>query len=217
MEREVTEVLEEAINTVEGIRSLRSQSSDSLSIIYVEFELEYDIQEKAQQVREKVSGVLGELPDDVEPPVVDRVDPDAQPILSVLMAGPDSIRDLTEYADKRVKTRLERVPGVGSVSVVGGRAREIRIWIDPLRLAGHGLAVDDVLSALRREHVELPGGRIETPGTEYALKTEGRLTTPAGFGDIVVAERRGRVVHGAACRSWSGASPARTRWRSPTR
>jgi HAE1 family hydrophobic/amphiphilic exporter-1 len=195
MEREVTEILEESINTIEGIRSLRSQSSDSLSIIYVEFELEYDIQEKAQQVREKVSGVLGELPDDVEPPVVDRVDPDAQPILSVLMAGPDSIRDLTEYADKRVKTRLERVPGVGSVSVVGGRAREIRIWIDPLRLAGHGLAVDDVLSALRREHVELPGGRIETPGTEYALKTEGRLTTPAGFGDIVVAERRGRVVH----------------------
>jgi len=195
MEREVTEILEEAINTVEGIRSLRSQSSDSLSLIFVEFELEYDIQEKGQQVREKVAAVRGQLPEDAEPPIVDRVDPDAQPILSVLIAGPESIRDLTEYADKRVKTRLERIPGVGSVSVVGGRAREIRIWIDPLRLAGHGLAVDDVLGALRREHVELPSGRIETPGLEYALKTEGKLPTPAAFGGIVVAERGKRVVH----------------------
>jgi HAE1 family hydrophobic/amphiphilic exporter-1 len=195
MEREVTEVLEETINTIEGIRSLRSASSDSLSLIFVEFELEYDIRDKAQEVREKVASVRGELPTDVEPPVVDRVDPDAEPILAVLLAGSDSIRNITEFADKRLKTRLERIPGVGSVSLVGGREREIRVWIDPLRLSGHGLAVGDVLAAVTREHVELPGGRIETPRVEYALKTEGKLSDPSAFGDIVVAERAGRVVH----------------------
>jgi HAE1 family hydrophobic/amphiphilic exporter-1 len=159
MELEVTEILEESINTIEGIRSLRSDSSDSLSLLYVEFELEYDVQEKAQQVRDKVAAVRDELPDDVDEPVVDRIDPDAAPVLSVMLAGPYSIREISEFADKRVKTRLERVPGVGSVTLVGARPRQIRIWIDPLRLSGYGLSVDDVLSALRTEHVEVPGGR----------------------------------------------------------
>ena len=195
MEREVTEILEESVNAIEGIRSLRSQSSDSLSLLFIEFELEYDVREKAQQVREKVEAVRGQLPTDVEPPIFDRVDPDATPILAVLVSGTQSIRTFTEYTDKHIKTRLERVPGVGSVSLLGGRPREIRIWIDPIRLAGHELAVDDVLVALQREHVELPGGRIETPHVEYALKTEGKLTSPAAFGEIVVAARAGRVVH----------------------
>jgi len=195
IEREVTEILEESINTIEGVRSLRSDSSDSHSLLFVEFELEYDIQEKAQQVREKVAAIRAELPDGVEEPVVGRVDPDASPVVGVMLAGSYSIREISEYADKRVKTRLERVPGVGSVSIVGGRPREIRIWIDPLRLAGHGLAVDEVLGALRSEHVELPGGRIETSRAEYALKTEGKLASAEAFDDIVVAERGGRVVH----------------------
>jgi HAE1 family hydrophobic/amphiphilic exporter-1 len=195
MEREVTEVLEESINTIEGIRSLRSDSSDSLSLLFVEFELEYEVQEKAQQVRDKVAAVRDELPDDVEEPVVDRIDPDAAPVLSVMLAGPYSIREISEFADKRVKTRLERVPGVGSVTLVGARPRQIRIWIDPLRLSGYGLSVDDVLSALRTEHVEVPGGRIETARAEYALKTEGKLQSADEFADVVVAERAGRVVH----------------------
>jgi len=195
VESEVTEVLEEAINSIEGIRSLRSASSDSLSLLFIEFELEYDVREKSQEVRDKVAAVRGELPSDVETPIVDRVDPDAQPVLAVLLAGSESIRDITEFADKRIKSRLERIAGVGSVSVVGGRPREIRVWIDPLRLSGYGLAVDDVLAALSREHVELPGGRIETTRAEYAVKTEGKLTTPEGFGAIVVAEQGGRVIH----------------------
>ncbi len=195
MEREVTEILEESINTIEGIRSLRSDSSDSLSLLFVEFELEYDVQEKAQQVREKVAAVRAELPDDVEEPVVDRVDPDADPVLGIMLAAPYAIREISEFADKRVKTRLERVSGVGSVTLVGARPREIRIWIDPLRLSGYGLAIDDVLSALRTEHVELPGGRIETARAEYALKTEGKLRSADEFADVVVAERGGRVVH----------------------
>ena len=195
MEREVSQVLEESINTIEGISSLRSISSDSLSIIYVEFDLEYDIQEKAQEVRDKVAAVSGELPRDVETPVVERVDPDAQPILVVMLAGPQSIRTISEFADKRLKPRLERIPGVGSVTLAGSRKREIRIWIDPLRLGGYGLAVDDVLGALQREHVEMPGGRLETESREWALRTEGKLTSAEQFGAVVVADRGGSVIH----------------------
>jgi HAE1 family hydrophobic/amphiphilic exporter-1 len=195
VEREVSQVLEESINTIEGIRTLRSVSSDSLSIVWVEFELEYDIQEKAQAVREKVAAARAELPRDVEPPVVDRVDPDAGAILAVMVAGPHSILRLSELADKRIKPRLERVPGVGSVTLVGARPREIRIWIDPLRLGGWELAVDDVLAALQREHAELPGGRIESPEREWALKTRGKLTSAEQFGSIVVAQHAGRMVH----------------------
>jgi HAE1 family hydrophobic/amphiphilic exporter-1 len=195
VEREVSQVLEESINTIEGIRTLSSQSADSLSIVFVEFELEYDIREKAQEVREKVAAVRGELPRDAEPPVVDRVDPDAAPVLAVMLSGPQSIRALSEYADKKIKTRLERVSGVGSVRLVGDRPREIRVWIDPLRLGGYGLSVDDVLSALQREHVELPGGRLETGSGEWDIKTLGKLTRTDQFDSLVVAERKGRVIH----------------------
>jgi HAE1 family hydrophobic/amphiphilic exporter-1 len=195
MEREVSQILEEAVNTIEGVRTLRSASSDSLSILFIEFELEYDVQEKAQQVREKVAAVRAELPRDIDPPIIDRVDPDATPILAIMLAGPYSIRNLTEFADKRLKPQLERIPGVGSIRLLGGRPREIRIWIDPIRLAGYELAVDDVLTAIRREHAELPGGRIETGQQEYALKTEGKLKTASGFEQVVVAERGGNVIH----------------------
>ena len=195
VEREISQVLEESINTTEGISSLRSISSDSISIIYVEFDLEYDIQEKAQEVRDKVAAVRGELPRDVETPVVERVDPDSQPILVVMLAGPQSIRTISEFADKRLKPRLERIPGVGSVTLAGSRKREIRIWIDPLRLGGYGLAIDDVLGALQREHVEMPGGRLETESQEWALRTEGKLTSAEQFGAVVVADRGGSVIH----------------------
>jgi HAE1 family hydrophobic/amphiphilic exporter-1 len=195
VEREVSQVLEESINTIEGIRTLSSASSDSLSLLFVEFELEYDVAQKTQEVRDKVAAVRGDLPRDLEPSVIERVDPDAAPILSILLAGPYAIRELSELADKRVKTRLERIPGVGSVSLVGDRPREVRIWIDPVRLSGYALAVDDVLGALQREHVELPGGRIETARREYAVKTKGKLVSAARFGDVVLSERAGRVVH----------------------
>jgi HAE1 family hydrophobic/amphiphilic exporter-1 len=195
VEREVTQVLEESINTIEGIRSLRSASSDSLALLFIEFELECDIGEKAQEVRDKISAVRADLPREIDPPVVDRVDPDSTPILAVMLAGPDSIRTLSEYADKRVKVRLERIAGVGSVQLIGNRPREVRVWIDPIRLSGYALSVDDVLAALQREHVELPGGRIETAQREYSVKTKGKLASAALFGDIVVLEHAGRAVH----------------------
>jgi HAE1 family hydrophobic/amphiphilic exporter-1 len=194
VEREVSQVLEESINTIEGISTLRSASSDSLSIVYVEFELEYDIQDKAQEVREKVGAVRGDLPRDAEVPVVERVDPDAQPILAVIVAGSHSIRSISELADKRIKPQLERIPGVGNVTLAGGRKREIRVWIDPLRLDGYGLAIDQVLAALEREHVELPGGRLETDQREWVLRTQGKLANAEQFGAVVLAQHGGTVI-----------------------
>ena len=195
MEREVAQVIEESINNIEGIRSLRSKSSDGLTLIFVEFELRYDIQEKAQQVREKVAAVRAELPRDIEPPVVDRLDPAASPIMTLLLSGPLEIRALSALADERLRPRLERIAGVGSVSLMGDRTREIRIWIDPLRLSGYGLAVGDVLAAIEREHVELPGGRIETRNREYTVKTRGKFRDPSEFGTIAIAEHGGGVIH----------------------
>jgi HAE1 family hydrophobic/amphiphilic exporter-1 len=194
VEREVTKPLEEAINTIDGIKQLNSTSSESLSQIIVRFDLDQDAQTKAQDVREKVARMVAELPRETEAPLIERFDSDSQPILSVLFSGSRSIRSLTELVDKRFKPRLERIAGVGSVTMLGGRKREIRVWIDPLRIAGYELAVDDVLNALQREHVEIPGGRIETANREYTVKTLGKLTRADQFGELIVAERAGRIV-----------------------
>jgi HAE1 family hydrophobic/amphiphilic exporter-1 len=194
IEREVTEPLEEAINTIDGIDSLTSTSSEGFSRILVSFGLDQDPVEKAQDVRDKVAVAVAELPSRAELPVVQRFDADGEPILAVLFAGPRTIRALTEIVEQKVKPRLERIAGVGSVEMVGGRKREIRIWLDPLRLSGYGMAVDDVLAALESEHVEMPGGRIETERREYTVRTQGKLRRAEQFGSLVVAERGEGVI-----------------------
>ena len=189
VETDVTERLEESLNTISGIKSLRSQSSESVSIVIVEFELERDVDEAAQDVRDKVSNIRRDLPDDVEPPVIQKMDPDAAPIMAVALSGARSIRELTEYADDVVKERLERVNGVGSVEVIGGREREIRVWISMDRLSAYELTVDDVVRALRLENLEVPGGRIETGPREIVVRTRGRIQHPDDFDRIVVTQR----------------------------
>ncbi len=188
VETDVTERLEEAINTISGIKSLRSQSSESVSIVIVEFELDRDVAQAAQDVRDKVAAVRRDLPDDVEPPVIDKLDPDAAPILAVALSGARSVREITEYADDVIKERLERVNGVGSVEIVGGREREIRVWLSMDRLSAYDLTVDDVVRALRLENLEVPGGRIETGPRELVVRTRGRIQHPDDFDRIVVMQ-----------------------------
>jgi HAE1 family hydrophobic/amphiphilic exporter-1 len=195
VERSVTQPLEEAINVIDGVDGLFSSSSEGVSRIVVDFELEQDITAKAQDVRDKVGAAQARLPLEAETSVVERFDAHSEPILSILLSGPLPIRSLSELADKRIKQRLERLAGVGSVTLVGDRKREIRIWLDPLLLAGHGVAVDDVLRVLEREHVEIPAGRIETPDAEYVVKTKGKLTTTESFGALVLARRAERAIH----------------------
>ncbi|MBI2835233.1 MAG: efflux RND transporter permease subunit [Acidobacteria bacterium] len=189
VESDVTERLEEALNTLSGIKSLRSQSSESVSLLVIEFELDRNVDAAAQDVRDKVSAIRRMLPADVEEPVIEKLDPDAAPIIAVALAGHVPVRDLTTYADEIVKERLERVSGVGSVEIVGGREREIRIWIHADRLAAYGLAVDSLLRALQAENLEVPGGRIETGMRELVVRTRGRIQRPEDFGAVLVAER----------------------------
>jgi HAE1 family hydrophobic/amphiphilic exporter-1 len=196
VESEITEVLESHVNTIAGIDTLNSESSEGLSQVFVRFKLEEDIDVKAQDVRDKVAVARRELPPEAEPSIVQKLDPDAVPILSVMVAGPYSVRELTRFADDVVKERLERLPGVGSVTLVGGRDREVRVWLDAYRLRGHAVTVDDVMRAIRSEHADLPGGRLETRQrtSEFTFKTKGELETVEAFNDIVVANRAGGPI-----------------------
>jgi HAE1 family hydrophobic/amphiphilic exporter-1 len=186
---DVTERIEEAVNTINGVKSLRSQSSDSVSIVVVEFELDRNVDVAAQDVRDKISATRADLPTDLEEPVIQKLDPDSMPILAVALSSNRPIREVTDYADNVVKERLERIRGVGSVEILGGRDREIRIWLQADRLAAYKLGVDEVAMAIQSENLEIPGGRIETGRQELMVRTRGRIQRPEDFNAIVVAQR----------------------------
>ena len=195
METEVTDILEEEINTIEGIRTLGSSSTEGLSTIFIEFEIGYDIDVKAQQVREKIAPVRYQLPQDIEEPIVSQLDPDSSPIMSVMLGGPVSLKELSDLAENVVAERLERLPGVGSVSIVGARQREVRIWLDPVRLAGYGIAIDDVRATLLMENAEMAGGRIEGAAREWTVTTSGKVQKVEDFGTLIAAQRAGGPVY----------------------
>ncbi len=195
VETDVTERIEEALNTIGGVKTLRSTSSEGVSIVVVEFELERDVEAAAQDVRDRIASIRRLLPEDLQDPVVEKLDPDASPILALALAGDKPVRDLTTFARDVVKDRLERVAGVGSIEVVGGREREVRVWLSADRLAAYNLAVDDVTRALQTENLEVPGGRIETTAQEFVVRTRGRIETPGDFADIVVAQRQTGPVY----------------------
>ena len=194
VEAEVTDVLEEHINALDGIRSLRSTSSEGFSQISVEFALGEDVDEKLQDVRDKVALARAELPRDVEEPLVRRFDFGQIPILTIVLGGRVPLRELSDLAEHEVAERFERIPGVGGVTVVGAREREVRIWLDPLRLSGYGLAIEDVADTLRRENAEFASGRIEGSEREWAVTTQGKVRHVDDFGELIVAERAGRLV-----------------------
>jgi HAE1 family hydrophobic/amphiphilic exporter-1 len=194
IEREVTEVIEEQINAIEGVKTISSTSAQGLSEIHVEFRLGSDVDTKVQELRDKVALARPFLPIDVENPVVQKFDLSAVGFMTLVLSGPIGQRELTDFARYGVKERLERIPGVGSVQVIGGREREVRIWLDPLRLSGYGLAIEDVADTLRRENAELASGRIEGAAREWSVTTQGKARTVAEFGALIVAERAGRPI-----------------------
>ncbi len=190
VEKEVTEVLEEEINTIEGIKTLTSQSTEQVSQITVEFNLERDIDVAAQDVRDKIARVRSELPEDAKEPAVSKVDLDAQAIMWISVNMPKgNLRTLTDYADNVIKERLQRLPGVGSIMIGGEKRLAVRVRLDAQQLGAHQLTVDDVVNALRRENVEIPSGRIESRTREFVVKTEGEFPTPEAFNDLIVAYR----------------------------
>jgi HAE1 family hydrophobic/amphiphilic exporter-1 len=191
VESQVSQPLEEAVNTIAGIKELRSVNGAGQSFVIVTFELDRDIEEATQDVRDRVATVLRRLPRDAEPPIVSKADPDLSPVLTLTVTGERSARELTELADKVVKVHLERAPGVGEVRVVGGLERALNVWVDADRLAAYGLPITAVREALERQNANIPGGNLTGPVRELALRTMGRLTDLAGFNDLVIATRDG--------------------------
>ncbi len=194
VEREVTELIEEQVNAIEGVKEISSTSEQGLSQIHVEFRLGYDIDTKVQELRDKVALARPELPLDIEDPIVQKFDLTAIEFMTIVLGGPVGQRELTDFAEHEVKDRLERIPGVGGVRLKGGREREVRIWLDPLRLAGYGLAIEDVADTLRRENAELASGRIEGAAKEWSVTTQGKARSIAEFGALIIAERNGRPI-----------------------
>lgn len=190
VEKEVTEILEEEINTIEGIKTLTSESVEQVSRVTVEFNLDRNIDVAAQDVRDKIARVRAELPEETKEPVVSKVDLDAQAIMWISLNAPHTnMRVLTDFADNVAKERLQRLPGVGSIIVGGGKRFAVRVRLDAQRLAAYQLTVDDVVNALRRENVEIPSGRIESQAREFVVKTEGEFPTPDAFNDLIIAFR----------------------------
>jgi hydrophobic/amphiphilic exporter-1 (mainly G- bacteria), HAE1 family len=194
IETEVTDKIEEAVNTISGIDELRSTSSEGVSLVMISFLLEKDTNIAAQEVRDKINSVLPLLPKTIQQPRVDKLDPDAAPVLSVALSASRPIRDVTEYADKVLRRQLESVGGVGQVLVLGGRQRQINIWLDADRLRAYNLTVTDVSRALQAQNVEIPGGRVDQGAQSLTLRTRGRVQSVAEFGDIVIREKDGHPV-----------------------
>jgi multidrug efflux pump len=192
---QITEPLEQQINGIEGIRSVSSTSSDERSTIRVEFEIEVDLERAANDVRDKVAQAARDLPPDAEPPVVQKADADAEPIVLLAVRSPTrSILEVNDFADRVVAERIETIPGVSSIRIFGEQRYAMRLWLDPARLAAHGLTVLDVQAALLAQNVDLPSGRIEGEQVELALRTAGRLVTPEDFGAMILETANGRQI-----------------------
>jgi HAE1 family hydrophobic/amphiphilic exporter-1 len=194
VESRVIDKLEEAISAVNGIKMLRSTSMESVGFVVIQFELERKADQAAQDVRDKVSAILRELPSDLDPPVVDRLDFGAVPILAVALSSDMPKRELTQFAKDVIKQRLQSINGVGVIDIVGGQEREFHVWIDPRRLDSFGLAAGEVAQALAAQNVEIPGGRLDTNAQELSVKTRGQVYSAAELGNIIIPAAVGSAV-----------------------
>ena len=195
IENQITEPLEQNINGIPGIRSLSSVSKQGSSRITVEFELSVDLETAANDVRDKVSRAQRYLPRDCDPPTVSKADADASPILMVtIQSDKRSLLELSEIADLTVKEQLQTIGDVSSVEIWGEKRYSMRLWLDPVKMAGYGITPVDVKNALDRENVELPSGSIEGNTTELTIRTLGLMHTAQEFNDLIVSEENGRII-----------------------
>lgn len=194
MESQVAQPIEESLNTIEGISELRSVNGSGFSFIVVTFDLDRNIDAAAQDVRDRVSTVVRDLPRDTDPPTIAKADTDQSPILTITLSGKRSQRELTEIADKIVKTHIERSAGVGQVDITGDLSRAINVWIDADRLAAYRIPITDVRDAVARQNANIPGGNVTGTLREETLRTMGRLTDAKAFNDLVIATRHGAPI-----------------------
>ncbi|HYE14843.1 MAG TPA: efflux RND transporter permease subunit [Pyrinomonadaceae bacterium] len=194
METLVSQPVEEVVNTVDGIDELRSISGAGTSLVIATFKLDRDLETAAQDVRDRVATVVRRLPEDIQPPVVQKFNNDSSPVMTLALSGERSLRELTELGDKIARVQFERVGGVGEVSVVGGIQRAINVWIDADRLAAYQIPITAVQQALARQNADIPGGNVTTGRQELVLRTMGRFTDPREFNELVVANVGGSPV-----------------------
>ncbi len=194
VENEITEEIEKAVNTVAGIRELRSITASGTSMVIATFELDRDIDGAADDVRARVQTVLRSLPPGTDPPIVNKQDNDASPVMTIALSADRSVRELTEIADKIVRVQLERSAGVGEVRLVGGQNRAIKIWIDADRLRAYGLSITDVREAIAAENASIPAGNVTRAQEERTLRTLGRFESARAFENLMVRNVDGRPV-----------------------
>ncbi|MEP6654892.1 MAG: efflux RND transporter permease subunit, partial [Myxococcales bacterium] len=188
IETEVTDKIEEAVNTISGIDELRSTSTEGVSQVFITFLLDKNVDTASQEVRDHLATVLSELPKDIEAPVVSKVDPDASPVLWVALESTRPIREITELADKKIRQSIENVSGVGQVNIIGGRKRQIQVFVDPTKLRGVGLSALDVQRAIVAQNITAPGGAIDTGPQRLVFRVRGRVTSVDAVGEVVVRQ-----------------------------
>ncbi|MCK9195665.1 MAG: efflux RND transporter permease subunit [Syntrophales bacterium] len=194
MDIDVTDKIEESVNTINGVKTISSTSAEGISTVTVEFVLERNIDLAVQDVREKISLIRSKLPTDVMEPIIQKVDPDANPVFYITLTGQKSIRDLSTYADEVLKDQLQRINGVGALRFIGLQLRQVRIGLDADKLRAFQVAPNDVMTALVRENIEIPGGRIEAATKEYSVKVKGEFPSVRDFNDLIVAWYQGAPV-----------------------
>jgi HAE1 family hydrophobic/amphiphilic exporter-1 len=194
IETEITDRIERAVNTIAGIDELRSISTEGVSQVFIQFKLDKDVDVARQEVQAKVTQILPELPRDIEPPVVDKIDPDAAPVLYLALSAGRPLREITEFADKTLRRELESLSGVGDVRVIGGRRRQVNLWLDPARLRAYTLTAAEVTRAIEAQNLQLPGGNVGQGARELTVRLHGRVTAVRDFEDVVVASRHGAHV-----------------------
>lgn len=195
IESQITEPLEESINGIDGIKTLSSISADGRSTITVEFNLEMDLEAAANDVRDKVSRAIRNLPPDADPPIVTKADADSNPIIALrIFSEKRNLLEMSEIADNIFKETFQTIPGVSEVRIWGEKKYSMRLWMDPDKLAAYRLTPLDILNAVGDQNIELPSGRIEGSATELTVRTFGRLSSPEEFNDLIIRESNNDIV-----------------------
>jgi len=194
VETEITDKVEQSVNTISGIDTLNSVSSEGVSTVSVQFVLEKDSNVAAQEVRDKVDLALPLLPKDIQKPTVSRFNTSDVPVMSLSLSANAPLRDITEYADKVLRRRIESTDGVGDVSIIGGRARQINIWLDAYKLRAYNLTSSDVIKALQAQNIEVPGGQVDQGARTLTLRTLGRVARVQDLNNITLSSANNSSV-----------------------
>jgi len=195
IETDVTKIIEDAVNPVEGVDYIQSTSQENVSLVVIAFKLEINGKDAAQDVREKIAAIRANLPTEIEDPIIQRYDPASFPIMSLTVSGDMSDKDITTYTKDVIKKRLENIPGVGSVNLVGGSEREVQIEVDAAKLRAYNISIQDVVMNVGGQNVEIPGGNVTEGKTQMLVRTMGKYKNVEDFNRVIVATPMGKPVY----------------------